>query len=204
MNEGGQQPFYVWRTRRPWLCRDARKAEIAAAGQLRRNGSWSSADSDPSRPPTPIWSRPSFGPDVREMQSKREWKRSGNPPHGGGRPTICSRSVDRDTFGPSMIACHGRPAPCQIYQANAGGCVDDRLRRPASAFRFPSKLGKRKMLAFAHIPTGTTTTTGVADDDSNTVALRHVRDLVVLPSPPNRQVTSLSVRNRDFSNSRRH
>jgi len=66
------------------------------------------------------------------------------------------------------------------------------------------------MLAFAHIPTGTTTTTGVADDDSkggidsNTVALRHIRDLVVLPSPPNRQVTSLSVRNRDFSNSRRH
>ena len=109
-----------------------------------------------------------------------------------------------------MIACHGCRAPCQIYQANAGGYVDDRLRRPASAFRFPSKLGKRKMLAFAHIPTGTTTTTGVADDDSkggidsNTVALRHIRDLVVLPSPPNRQVTSLSVRNRDFSNSRRH
>ena len=38
----------------------------------------------------------------------------------------------------------------------------DRLCFP----RFPSQLGKREMLAFAHIPTGTTASKGIDIDDS--------------------------------------
>ena len=41
--------------------------------------------------------------------------------------------------------------------------VADRLRFP----RFPSWLGKREMLAFAHIPTGTTTNHGFDLDEVN-------------------------------------
>jgi hypothetical protein len=37
----------------------------------------------------------------------------------------------------------------------------DRLRFP----RFPSKLGSGEMLAFAHIPTGTTTSKGIGIDN---------------------------------------
>ena len=41
--------------------------------------------------------------------------------------------------------------------------VADRLR----FLRFPSKLGRREMLAFAHIPTGTTTNNGFDIDEVN-------------------------------------
>ena len=40
--------------------------------------------------------------------------------------------------------------------------VADRLRFP----RFPSKLGRREMLTFAHIPTGTTVNKAMHIDDS--------------------------------------
>jgi hypothetical protein len=45
------------------------------------------------------------------------------------------------------------------------GYVDDRLRRLAALPPLPER-GKRKMLAFAHIPTGTTTNKGLDIDDS--------------------------------------
>ena len=52
----------------------------------------------------------------------------------------------------------GYRTPRQIYEQNAGGDVDDRLCRPAALPPLPSKLASGEMLAFAHIPTGTTAT----------------------------------------------
>ena len=48
--------------------------------------------------------------------------------------------------------------------------VADRLRFP----RFPSKLGRREMLAFAHIPTGTATNNEFDIDEMNSRRLKPV------------------------------
>ena len=51
------------------------------------------------------------------------------------------------------------------FTMKAYGYVDDRRCRPAGFPRFPCELGKRGMLAFAHIPTGATANRGFDIDE---------------------------------------
>jgi len=60
----------------------------------------------------------------------------------------------------------GYRTPRQIYE-ESHGYVDDRLRRPAALPPLPEQARESgEMLAFSHIPTGTTTNQGIDVDDS--------------------------------------
>src|SRR5439155_24762979 len=59
-----------------------------------------------------------------------------------------------------MSAPDGELPSDDLGHRKACGYVDDRLHRPSPLPRFPSKLESGEMLAFAHIPTGTTANEG--------------------------------------------
>jgi hypothetical protein len=78
----------------------------------------------------------------------------------------CARAIDRRLVAPITRGA-ASPRPPLLHARNARGYVDDRLAPTGSASpasRASSESGE--VLAFAHIPTGTTTATRFADDHS--------------------------------------